>query len=516
MYLLRLRRLSSGSHAFTHACRKDTTNLRVQIGDTVNGLRRAVDSKIEEWLDVRSAIGFRDLEIEVAALMREVGDEITAAVLQKIVSDEDFEMRSTAACRSALQMRGGGRREVTVTLLGGSTVEVSTPYLKPDRRKLPGVRRRVGRRGPGGSGIYPVLAALGISFGVTAALAGEIVRQVADSDSVRAGRAALARRGIDLGHKQTLRIVHLFGDRAVLQRSEWLAMLLESPEPRSGPLSGKRVVVSTDGGRIRERVPRRGRRSERTRHHRYDAPWREPKLITIYTIDDDGKVDRSFRPIIDGTMDDCDGTFAMLTAYLRGLGCHEAKELEIVGDGALWIWERIPCLIDTIGIAKERVTEVVDWYHAIEVLGKVADVPRWSERDKRDWLARAKDCLYNGDIDGVVALFDEIAKGRRAKAINKHRMYFTKNTSRMNYRAFKKAKLSLGSGSVESAIRRIINLRMKGCGTFWLRDNAESMILLRSYLKVDRFDDFVSWSITRTAVWSPDQPQVSSPVSEVA
>lgn len=492
------------------------TNLREQIAETINGLRRAVESKIDAWLAIRSAVGFREFEVDLAALMREVGDEIAAMVLQRIAADEDFEKRSTRACRSALQMRGGGRRETTVTLLGGATVQLSTPYLKPDRRKSPGRRRRAGRRGRSGTGIYPVLAALGISFGVTPALAGEIVRQVADSDSVRAGRAALARRGIDLGHKQTLRIVHLFGDRAVLQRNEWLSMLLEGSEPRSGPLSGKRVVVSTDGGRIRERVPRKGRRSEKTRHHRYDGPWREPKLFTIYTIDDDGKVEPSFRPILDGTMDDCDGAFAMLTSYLRGLGCHEAKELEIVGDGALWIWERIPCLIETVGIPKERVTEVVDWYHAIEKLGKVADIPRWSERDKRGWLARAKDHLYNGDIDGVMALFDEIAKGRRGNSINQHRTYFMKNTDRMNYREFRKAKLSLGSGSVESAIRRVINLRMKGCGTFWLRRNAESMILLRSYLKAERLDDFVSWSITRNAAWSPDQPEVPSPILEAA
>jgi len=37
-----------------------------------------------------------------------------------------------------------------------------------------------------------------------------------------------------------------------------------------------------------------------------------------------------------------------------------------------------------------------------------------------------------------------------------------------------------GSGTVESAIRRVINLRIKGTGLFWKREHAENIIFLRS------------------------------------
>jgi len=40
--------------------------------------------------------------------------------------------------------------------------------------------------------------------------------------------------------------------------------------------------------------------------------------------------------------------------------------------------------------------------------------------------------------------------------------------------------LPTGSGSIESAIRRVINLRVKGAGMFWKRQNAENIIFLRS------------------------------------
>jgi len=48
------------------------------------------------------------------------------------------------------------------------------------------------------------------------------------------------------------------------------------------------------------------------------------------------------------------------------------------------------------------------------------------------------------------------------------------------YKKIREMGLPTGSGTVESAIRRIINLRVKGTSIFWKRKNAEKMIFLRS------------------------------------
>jgi hypothetical protein len=98
-------------------------NLREQIVATIDGLRRDVESRIEHWVDVRSAIGFREFEVEIAALMRKVSDEIAASVVKQIVANADLVKRATAACRKALVMRGNGLRKVNITLLGGGRVE---------------------------------------------------------------------------------------------------------------------------------------------------------------------------------------------------------------------------------------------------------------------------------------------------------------------------------------------------------------------------------------------------------
>ena len=56
----------------------------------------------------------------------------------------------------------------------------------------------------------------------------------------------------------------------------------------------------------------------------------------------------------------------------------------------------------------------------------------------------------------------------------------TRRFAEFQYKAFQDSGLPTGSGSIESAIRRVINLRVKGTGMFWKKANAENVIFLRS------------------------------------
>ncbi|WP_051374771.1 hypothetical protein [Desulfosarcina sp. BuS5] len=76
----------------------------------------------------------------------------------------------------------------------------------------------------------------------------------------------------------------------------------------------------------------------------------------------------------------------------------------------------------------------------------------------------------------------------RKEALKKFNNYFMKNSSRMQYANFNRLKLPAGSGCVESAIRRVINLRLKSPGSFWKLENAESMLFLRSQLLSGRWN----------------------------
>lgn len=480
-----------------------SSDLRAQIRQRVEQFRGELEGNLDNWVRTRSAAAFRKLELDLAALARQAADDVAASILQDITRDVKFQAAASAVARGYTGMRSGGQRKVAVTLLGGTKVQVQVEYIKPDYRNGTRRRRRKSGRGSGGAGCYPVLMALGIAFGVTPALAGEICRQVADSDSVRAGRAALDRRGIDLGHQRTLRIVNHFSHRAVEQRDEWLERARAQPAA-NGPLSGCRVVIATDGGRIRERVAKRGRRNAKTGHHRFDAPWREPKLLTIYVVDNEGRVVDSFAPIYDGTMGDCDVVFGMLLGYLKALGAHEATELIVLGDGAKWIWERVDPLATGLGIDRDRISQVVDWCHAVQTLFKIAEArSHWKGSEKDTWIRKAKRFLHAGDIDSLLVAIDALAVGRHAKAVSEHRDYFHRNRDRMQYEAFEGAGIPTGSGAIESAVRRVINMRLKSNGMFWLEVNVEGMLLLRSYLKAGYFDSLVDWSAATAAPWWP-------------
>jgi|GEM_PF-6337012 len=130
-------------------------------------------------------------------------------------------------------------------------------------------------------------------------------------------------------------------------------------------------------------------------------------------------------------------------------------------------------------------------------------------------MKRAKDLLHAGNIERLLALFDELAVGRRAALVDKYRDYFDWNAPRMQFANFLHRKLPTGSGAFESAIRRVVNMRMKGNGTFWRIENAQVMLMLRRHLKAGRCDDLVDWSNTAaTPGWTGPQQKHPSPISE--
>lgn len=68
----------------------------------------------------------------------------------------------------------------------------------------------------------------------------------------------------------------------------------------------------------------------------------------------------------------------------------------------------------------------------------------------------------------------------------------------MTYAEFRRLKIPIGSGCVESAIRRVINLRLKSPGIFWKIETAESMLFLRNQLLSGRWNEQCSFTHTFT------------------
>ncbi|MCP3891499.1 MAG: hypothetical protein GY702_21925 [Desulfobulbaceae bacterium] len=82
---------------------------------------------------------------------------------------------------------------------------------------------------------------------------------------------------------------------------------------------GKTVLVCIDGGQLRERRPKRGRKSADLKRQGYYADWKEPIQLVIQTVNGDGSICKERLPIYDATMEKIDGAFTLLETYLREL-----------------------------------------------------------------------------------------------------------------------------------------------------------------------------------------------------
>lgn len=295
-------------------------------------------------------------------------------------------------------------------------------------------------------------------------------------------------RGISVGVNTVRNIAKQFAFRA---RTANRIDGIELPER----LDGRRVVISTDGGRIRIRKDKRGPKTPKGRS-RYRTDWREPKLLIIYVVDEQGKADRCFLPYIEATLNGPDAVFGMISYYLKKLAIDRAEQVMFIADGARWIWTRFKELAKNLNLGG-RIYQLVDFYHAVEHLGKVAELKKsWKPSERKRWVRKHRQLLLKGQIDQVIESIKSICQGRISKQLNRERNYFIRNKDRMRYSEICKQKLPIGSGAVESAIRRVINLRLKGASIYWLKETAEAMLMLRSYYKAGR------WNTLKTFAFS--------------
>ncbi|WDP86950.1 MAG: hypothetical protein HUN05_18970 [Desulfobacter sp.] len=178
--------------------------------------------------------------------------------------------------------------------------------------------------------------------------------------------------------------------------------------------------------------------------------------MIIYVVDAHGKQEKSFSPFIDGCFNGPDGVFHLLKGYLNSLHIQNSDKILFVADGAHWIWNRIPGLLKALGLAPERVYELLDFYHAVEHLGKVAGLRKtWSSKERKHWVSKQRGLLLKGKAIEVVQAVQKLCRGRNSKAIKTERDYFVRNELRLNFSTVKALNLPIGSGAIESSIRRV-------------------------------------------------------------
>ncbi len=447
--------------------------------------RRGVPSSAADLLETERAIH---------GCVAKIADQIVAMLMVLAMGTAKVRARAAeivAAAESArgVRLRAHGIRGVVVRFLGGSLIRLMTSFCAPTYAGRPGRRREA--RGTNGVGCYARLDALGVVAGATPALGSDVARHAAALASFEEAGTDLRGRGLPLDNKTVRLLSQVWGDRFLRCRDERASNVTASLlQEGGGEFAGLRVAAVFDGGRTRTRVSgKRGRRRRKTRRRGYHTPWREPKVMALYEFDKKGRKTKR-RPVYEGTFESWDDAFRVFRAECVRRGVGEAAELVIAGDGSPNVWDRVEAFVRGLGIDPRRVTKIVDFYHASQRVHAVAALRRsWTARQRDAWTRKTIKALRAGRIADVIAACERLAVGRNAGEIDKATEYFRKRKLLMRYAAFRKRGLPIGTGVVESAIRRIVNLRLKGPGIFWDVENAERMLALRAALKSGRWEE---------------------------
>ena len=343
-----------------------------------------------------------------------------------------------------------------------------------------------------GKGFHPALVLLGISERLSPATLDLLAKNAAALGSMHDAKVALADQGIDVSVSRISTAV-----RAVALKAK--SLRTNDPSVRTLQITGRKLVVSIDGGRIRIRENKKGPKTKKNRT-RYSTDWREPKLLCIYFLDENGDVDRSIPPILDGTMQHVDEIFKMLVEYLAMLPMDSTTEVLYVSDGADCLWKRVHLVEKIVKEKGGRFTALLDYYHMKGYLHDMARAAKdWTKKKQTQWIRRMTNFLFSGDNASFEREVESLRKNSRKKSVLRTAGNYLLKHSRqghMDYCAARKRKLPIGSGVIESTVRRVVNLRLKGASVYWKEPMAEAMLLLRCLYKANRWQVIEEHALT--------------------
>lgn len=227
------------------------------------------------------------------------------------------------------------------------------------------------------------------------------------------------------------------------------------------------------------------------------ARTREVKLACLFTQTAPGT---SGHPVRDPDSSSYLATFEpaarfgqLVDGEARRRGAEHIRQLVMLGDGAVWIWD----LADSLFPAA---TQIVDLYHAREHIHHLAALATRLLRDSQPgWLAERLAELDAGDIPALLAAGRDLKfTGSLAGERDKQLGYFQVNAHRMQYARFRQLGMFVGSGTVEAGCRAVIGQRLKLSGMRWSIPGATSIATLRCQEASNRWDQIWQWPHNQT------------------
>jgi hypothetical protein len=264
-------------------------------------------------------------------------------------------------------------------------------------------------------------------------------------------------------------LVRRVGARAEEQREQ----RLKTPPPERGPQrqASELGVLLADGWMVRQRGPGWGRlKTEQNR-----VEWHEMKMGVYYALEQVGRKENGrgelAEKVVVSTMGDATELGQRLHWEAQRAGLGRARHLEMLADGAEWIWH----------LKQQRwsrAVEVLDFYHSGEHVWALGRLVK-GETQAKAWVEPLLHQLRHGQEKKALKQMAGLAAGRgqRGQRVRREQNYFAHNAQRMKYQEIAQRGWPIGSGAVESVCRQRQG-RFKGPGQFWTTQGLQHLCAL--------------------------------------
>src|SRR3989440_7388468 len=163
---------------------------------------------------------------------------------------------------------------------------------------------------------------------------------------------------------------------------------------------------------------------------------------------------------------------ALVETHRRGV--ERATEVCAVQDGAQWR----PRLVDS---HRADAVRILDFAHAAEYINEIGQaVQAEGGRLPARWLEGVLHRLKHQGPQRVLRHLRWLAARSPSPTVQANLAYLQKREAHMQYPTYQAAGWPIGSGSVESANKLVVEARLKGAGMRWRRQNVNPMLVLRN------------------------------------
>lgn len=307
----------------------------------------------------------------------------------------------------------------------------------------------------------------------------------------RAAASFTALTGVSLSKSALHRLAEEYGTAVVAAQAAEARTMVEVPrrqEANGDVVWRKRVkpesdimAVSSDGVLI----------------HIRDEGWKEVKAVSVSAV-------KHAVAAPDGESPAEPGVTLHRHSYRAGLwdaatfahhhwaeavrrGVDQAQTVVCVSDGAAWIWAIVfMCFAVRV--------EVLDFWHATQRLWTIARQHFATEAEATQWVAAQRAALAQSRLRQVMQQVRQLYPRHQPlpEEVRQALAYLFRNRRRMDYGAFRQAGYPIGSGTIESACKTVVQARMKQAGMRWSRHGAQAMLALRTLLLSDRWHELPS------------------------